>query len=180
LNAIRNAQCDATVVPPPPAQCTHCAPGYYASGGALPSSRCEPCEAGRADLDEDAETPCATCDVGEYAAPGSSTCTSCQSQGLFDDDRDPSTPCSDTDICLQYCPAGTQDDDCDEMTACVNCGIGSYAPGGVFGPESRCVSCLSQGQFDDDRDPSTPCSDTDIGMDCPCGFPLCVPGDGGR
>ena len=72
-------------------------------------SGCIQCEAGRADLDSDSTTVCDDCSVGEYAVSGSSTCISCSSLGQFDGDRDPSTPCSDTDICLQICSAGTQD-----------------------------------------------------------------------
>ena len=100
--------------------------------------------------------------MGDYAAPGSSTCTSCLTLGQFDDDRDPSTPCSDTDICLQVCAAGTQDDDCDEATACVACESGTYAAGGSF-PEFRCVDC-DAGSSDDDSDASTEC------IDCLAGY----------
>ena len=95
----------------------------------------------------DSTTECEDCSVGEYAGLGSSACTSCASTGQFDDDRDPSKADFDTDICLQVCAAGYQDDDCDELT-CVECAEGSYAVGGVF-PESRCVACAA-GLSDDD------------------------------
>eukprot|EP01046_Picozoa_sp_COSAG06_P026933 COSAG06_NODE_2347_length_7032_cov_6.408193_2_plen_2258_part_01 len=136
--------------------CTACDAGkYWEAGSGDAMSACVQCEAGRADLDSDSTTACESCTVGGYAAPGSSACTSCLSQGQFDDDRDPSTPCSDTDICLQVCVAGTQDDDCDEATACVVCSAGKYAAGGVF-PGSRCLPCVN-GTADDDSNPATEC-----------------------
>ena len=139
----------------PATPCHECLAGHYWHSFAQGRSECISCAAGRADLDMDSTTTeCEDCSVGEYAGLGSSACTSCASTGQFDDDRDPSTPCSDTDICLQVCAAGYQDDDCDELTPCVACAEGSYAVGGVF-PESRCVACAA-GLSDDDSDASTP------------------------
>ena len=150
--------------------CTVCAagqhwvPGRHAEdpGSDDTISSCAQCEAGRADLDLDSTTQCTDCSVGTYAATGSSECTSCSSLGLFDDDRDPATPCSDTDICLQMCEAGTQDIDCDETTDCVACDAGTHAVGGVY-PESRCEECEA-GTTDGDSVPSTACEECSAGL----------------
>ena len=123
---------------------------------------CIQCPAGQADLDSNSRTRCTDCNVGDYAALGSTVCTSCHSLGSFDDDRDPATPCSDTDICRQTCATGFQDDDCSETTECVACSPGQYAQGGVF-PESRCLPCAA-GTTDDDINASTPC------VPCGAGF----------
>ena len=143
--------------------CTACDAGKYWEAGSLGSmSSCIQCSAGFADLDGASITACVECSVGEYAAAGSSSCTTCLSLGQFDDDRNPSTPCSDTDICLQVCAAGTQDDDCSETSACAPCSTGAFAVGGVF-PESRCEECVA-GRTDDDLDPATPCVECLAGL----------------
>ena len=137
--------------------CTACLPGQYwqgAVGGS--SSSCIQCSAGQADTDEDSTTACVDCTIGTYAAVGSALCASCLSTGQYDDDRNPATPCSDTDICVQICEAGTQDSDCDDSTDCVTCRPGQYAAGGLAFPASRCQDCVP-GKTDDDSDPASAC-----------------------
>jgi hypothetical protein len=143
--------------------CVACESGrFWESGTAGSIASCIDCPAGRAGISADTSTACVECSVGEYAAAGSSSCTTCLSLGQFDDDRNPSTPCSDTDICLQVCAAGTQDDDCSETSACAPCSTGAFAVGGVF-PESRCEECVA-GRTDDDLDPATPCVECLAGL----------------
>eukprot|EP01046_Picozoa_sp_COSAG06_P015253 COSAG06_NODE_970_length_11275_cov_4.727183_5_plen_1017_part_00 len=143
--------------------CVTCESGrFWESGTAGSIASCIDCPAGRAGISADTSTACVECSVGEYAAAGSSSCTTCLSLGQFDDDRNPSTPCSDTDICLQVCAAGTQDDDCSETSACAPCSTGAFAVGGVF-PESRCEECVA-GRTDDDLDPATPCVECLAGL----------------
>ena len=79
------------------------------------ASQCVQCPSGKADTDSDSTTQCLDCSIGEYCGEGVVNPVLCADGGQFDDDRDPSTPCSDTDICLQVCQAGTEDDDCDDM-----------------------------------------------------------------
>ena len=101
-------------------------------------------------------------------------CVPCLDSGQYDDDRDPATPCSDTDICVQICGAGTQDDDCNEETACVDCVAGQYAAGGLAFPASRCVAC-SAGKTDDDSAPDTPCVSCSPGFYAEAGnFDVCI------
>jgi hypothetical protein len=141
----------------------------YSNGGCVPMAVvmsdygvCIQCPAGQADLDSDSTSSCTDCAIGEYAALGSTICTSCLSLGQFDDDRDPSTPCSGTDICRQTCAAGYQDEDCNEDTVCEPCQAGEHAIGGVF-PQSRCTPCAA-GTSDYDSNASTPC------VPCGAGF----------
>jgi hypothetical protein len=48
---------------------------------------------------------------------------------------------------LQYCPSGTQDDDCDQSTPCIDCDNGEYSPGGESVRRydgivvTQCVAC---------------------------------------
>ena len=116
------------------------------------------CEAGRADTDSLSTTPCVDCAIGEYAAAASASCTTCASLGQFDSDRDPSTPCTETDICEQICDAGSHDDDCDSETPCVACVAGQYTAGGVASPVGLCSACVN-GTTDVDSDPATECVD---------------------
>ena len=136
--------------------CTDCVPGqFWVADNITGVSSCIQCQAGKADLDEESITACSACAEGEYAPIGAVVCTLCAASNQFDDDLDPSTPCSDTDICRQNCSAGTQDADCNEDTACTSCAAGKYTAGGLY-PERGCEDCEA-GKTDEDGDPSTPC-----------------------
>ena len=104
----------------PATPCTACLVGqYWEAASATNISRCVQCPVGKADRDSDSTTACEDCVVGEYCAEGTAEPVVCANEGQFDDDRDPATPCSDTDICTQVCPAGTEDDDCSDNTPCL-------------------------------------------------------------
>ena len=119
--------------------CNPCAGGtVWVSRSGDTISTCTECAAGQADLDGDSTTACTQCAVLTYAAAGSSSCTLCSASGQYDDDRNASTPCTDTNTCRQVCAAGYQDEDCFEETECTACAVGEYSAGGP----AMCSACV--------------------------------------
>ena len=110
--------------------------------------------AGQADIDSDSTTACVSCPIGTYAGLRSTTCVACSDTGQFDDDRDPTTPCANTNICIQECAAGFQDEDCDDATPCTACDDGEYL---VWDRQRSVGTRCAPGRTDDDIDASTPC-----------------------
>ena len=103
-----------------------------ASDSGFVAATCVQCVAGKADLDGDPLTDCTDCPTGTESGIGSVTCNDCLDP-FTDDDLDPSTPCrfvETADRCMQNCPIGREDADCNTATGCTMCDEGKYSPGG--------------------------------------------------
>ena len=128
-----------------------CTAGRFSTG-----TECLFCPAGKADTDMDSLSACEACPIGSFAPSGSTECTDCWSEGLYDHDRNPATPCSATMVCTQSCEPGTHDHDCFDTTPCVPCAQGEFGPGGVV-PVGACVKCAN-GTVDHDLLGYTECT----------------------
>eukprot|EP01045_Picozoa_sp_COSAG04_P013969 COSAG04_NODE_1020_length_8729_cov_2.983082_3_plen_1985_part_00 len=139
-----------------------CAPGTEVSDGS-----CTPCDAGRADLDSDADTPCSECLAGSYSNASSTSCTICAAGTHAAAGASECSPCA----------AGTSDDDYLPSTACVGCTIGRASKeAGAYGACDQCAagksavaenatSCTDcpTDEYDHDDNATTAC------VDCPDG-----------
>lgn len=154
------------------AQSSECSEGYYvASAGS-----CDMCDAGFADLDRSAATPCDPCFPGTYTSGGSVTCTECP-PGTMDGDFDASTPCIMCEVgtyssgrvtVCDDCHAGEADTDSDPSTPCMACSAGEYSPRRA----TSCTACEA-GRADLDFDPTTMCELCDNGSYSHVGSTAC-------